>query len=53
MKQVMFQFKTLKNSTINEKGTPKCTKRVVGQTRGKFAFVVQIGVFRKRGINYY
>lgn len=27
----MFQFKTLRNSTINEKGTPKCTKRVVGQ----------------------
>lgn len=39
--------------SMKKKSTSKCTKRVVGQTRGKCAFAeVQIEVFHKRGINY-
>lgn len=46
----MFQFKTLRNSTIDEKGNQLLSLRKGLQGKGgKFAFV-KIGVFLKRHI---
>lgn len=52
----MFQLKTLRNRTIDEKGKLlSVPKRGHGEMRGKFASVeVQTGVFHEgRGVNYY
>lgn len=50
----MFQFKTLRNSTINEKGNQLLSVPKGLEGKRKFSFVeVQTGVFLKRGVNYY